>query len=169
MYSSVLAPLSAEQRQILLTDAPLLTLLAVFATIPDPRSKHGQRYDLPFLLLCLTAALLCNCNSTEAIGQWCREQRALLHRLFGPRRHLSPTASLYRWLLPRLSSQQIEWALARWVRTTMTATQEDAVALDGKTVRGAASPGQVAPHLLGISHPCEPGNAAPSAREREDE
>jgi hypothetical protein len=148
MYSSVLAPLSAEQRQILLTAAPLLTLPAVFATIADPRSKHGQRYDLSYWLLCLTAALLCNCNSTEAIGPWCREQHPLLHRLFGPRRHLSPTASLYRWLLPRLSSQQIEWALARWVRATLTAPEEDAVALDGKTVRGAASSGQVAPHLL---------------------
>src|SRR5689334_16422833 len=79
MYSSALSALSAEQRQVLLTDAPLLTLPAVFATIADPRSKHGQRYDLPFLLVCLTAALLCNCNSTEAIGQWCREQQALEH------------------------------------------------------------------------------------------
>jgi hypothetical protein len=57
MYSSALSALSAEQRQVLLTDAPLLTLPAVFATIPDPRSKHGQRYDLPYLLFCLTAAL----------------------------------------------------------------------------------------------------------------
>jgi hypothetical protein len=153
MYSSVLSSLSEEQRQILLADAPLVTLPAVLATIPDPRSKHGQRYDLPYVLLCLIAALLCTCNSTEAVGQWCREQQALLQRLFGPRRQLSPTASLYRWLLPRLSSQQIEWALARWVRATLTATLDDAVALDGKTVRGAAARGQVAPHLLGISHP----------------
>lgn len=151
MYSSALAALSAEQRQVLLTDAPLLTLPAVFATIPDPRSKHGQRYDLPYLLLCLTAALLCNCNSTEAVGQWCQEQHALLQRLFGPRRHLSPTASLYRRLLPRLSSQQIEWVLARWVRATLIAVEEDAIALDGKTLRGAASREQVAPHLLAFS------------------
>ena len=34
------------------------------------------------------------------------------------------------------------------MRATLTAAEEDAVALDGKTVRGAASPGQVAPHLL---------------------
>src|SRR5215472_9794470 len=81
MYSSVLAPLSAEQRQVLLTDAPLLTLPAVFAAIPDPRSKHGLRYDLPYLLFCLTAALLCNCNSTEAVGQWCQEQHSLEHAL----------------------------------------------------------------------------------------
>ena len=57
MYASVLAPLSAEQRQILLTDAPLVTLPAVFATGADPRATHGQRYDLPSVLLCLTAAM----------------------------------------------------------------------------------------------------------------
>ena len=45
-------------------------------------------------------------------------------------------------------ASEIEWALARWVRATLTAAEEDAVALDGKTVRGAALPGQVAPHLL---------------------
>jgi hypothetical protein len=78
-------------------------------------------------------------------------------------------ASLYRWLLPRLSSPQIEWALARWVRATLTAAEEDAIALDGKTLRGAALPGQAAPHLLGISHAWEPGDAAPNARERKDE
>ena len=170
MYSSALSALSAEQRQLLLTDAPLLTLPAVFATIADPRSKHGQRYDLPYLLLCLTAALLCNCNSTEAVGQWCREAAALYFVCSDHVGHLSPTASLYRRLLPRLASQQIEWALARWVRATLTAAEEDAVALDGKTVRGAALPGQVAPHLLAFcTQSREPGNAAPSTSEREDE
>jgi hypothetical protein len=68
--------------------------------------------------------------------------------LFGPRRHLNPTASLYRRFLPRLSIHQFEWALARWVRATLIAALDDAVALDGKTVRGAASREQAAPHLL---------------------
>jgi hypothetical protein len=39
----------------------------------------------------------------------------------------------------------------RWpgfVRPSLTAAEEDAIALDGKTVRGAALPGQAAPHLL---------------------
>ena len=57
MYANVLSALSAEQRPILLTDAPRLTLPAVFAPLADPRSKHGQRYAFPDLLLCLTAAL----------------------------------------------------------------------------------------------------------------
>ena len=61
MYSTALTltfpDLPDEQSASLLTDAPLLSLYEAFAAVPDPRSKHGQRYDLPYLLTCLVAAL----------------------------------------------------------------------------------------------------------------
>jgi predicted transposase YbfD/YdcC len=82
------------------------------------------------------------------VAQWCRDQRRLLSRLFGPRRFLCPSDSLYRKLLPRLDAQHIEWTLADWVRTTLCAQAEDPIALDGKTVRGARTDDQPAPHLL---------------------
>ena len=72
---SFFAELSAQERAHLFTDAHLRTLLAAFASIPDPRKRRGQRYDLPFLLICLVAALLCDCNSLEAVGRWTRDQR----------------------------------------------------------------------------------------------
>ncbi|HET9110315.1 MAG TPA: ISAs1 family transposase, partial [Ktedonobacterales bacterium] len=124
------------------------SLHAAFGAIPDPRSAHGRRYDLPFLLTCLVAALLCNCNSTCAVGQWCREQRRLLRQVFGPRPHLTPSDSLYRRLLPRLSAEQLEAALAAWIGATRPADDAEAVALDGKAVRGAATSERAAPHLL---------------------
>lgn len=37
---------------------------------------------MPFLLTCLVAVLLCNCDSLAAVGQWCREQQALLARRY---------------------------------------------------------------------------------------
>ncbi len=98
--------------------------------------------------MCLIAALLCNCNSTLAVGKWCRDQRHLLTQLFGPRRFLCHCDSLSRKLLPRLDGEQIEWALADWIRTTLQAKADDPIALDGKTVRGAATNQQPAPHLL---------------------
>ncbi|MFL5690434.1 MAG: ISAs1 family transposase, partial [Ktedonobacteraceae bacterium] len=146
--SLTLPSLSNDHRHQLLADRPLLSLYELFATIPDPRSKHGQRYDLPFLLMCLVAGLLCNCNSTLAIGQWCRDQRGLFIRLFGARPFLSPSDSLFRKLLPRLNAEQIEWALADWMRTTLQASLDDPIVLDGKTVRGAGTTEHPAPHLL---------------------
>jgi hypothetical protein len=152
MHSTALAltlpSLTSDRRQDLLKQKPLLSLYELFATLPDPRSKHGLRYELAFLLTCLVAALLCHCDSTLAVGQWCAPQHTLLTQLFGPRRFLCPSDSLYRKLLPHLDAEQIEWALADWIRSTLVAQAEDPIALDGKTVRGARTNEQPAPHLL---------------------
>src|SRR5256884_1530211 len=146
--SLTLPDLPNEQRTSHLADAPLLSLYEAFAAVPDPRSRHGQRYDLPYLLTCLVAALLCNCNSLEAVGQWCRDHQLLLRRLFGPRDFYTPTGSLYRRLLPRLSVGHLELVLGAWVQASRPEQDEEAVALDGKAVRGAATASHKAPHLL---------------------
>jgi predicted transposase YbfD/YdcC len=144
----VLWPLREEERQSLLTQAHLSTLNELMEAIPDPRGKHGLRYDLPFLLTCLIAALLCNCNSTEAVGQWCHEHQSLLREIFGPRLFLTPSGSLYRWLLPQIDIQSFEQLLSTWVRATSQASPTDPLAVDGKTVRGARTAEGDAPHLL---------------------
>jgi len=93
-FPLTLPSLTSDHRQQLLQTSPLLSLYEIFATLPDPRSPHGLRYELAYLLTCLVAGLLCNADSTLAIAQWCRDQQALLKRLFGPRRFLCPSASL---------------------------------------------------------------------------
>src|SRR5438309_2285562 len=152
MYSTALSltlpDIPAEQHTALLANALLLSLYEAFAAVPDPRSRHGQRYDLPYLLTCLVAALLCNCNSLEAVGQWCHDQQFLLRRLFGPRDFYTPTGSLYRRLLPRLSVGHIELVLATWVTASRPLNDGEAVALDGKALRGVATSEHKGPHLL---------------------
>jgi predicted transposase YbfD/YdcC len=144
----VLPSFSKEQAESLLTEAALQSLADLFEAVPDPRGAHGLRYDLPFLLTCLAAALLCNCDGTEAVAQWCRDHRTLLRDVFGPRLFLAPSGSLYRWLLPQLAACAIERVLGSWVQATTTVPADEPLALDGKTVRGARSGEQTAPHLL---------------------
>lgn len=146
--SLTLPSVTSDHRQQLLAEQPLLSLYDVFTTIPDPRSKHGLRYELAYVLTCLVAALLCNCESTLAVAEWCRDQRPLLIQLFGSRCFLCPSDSLFRKLLPRLNAEQIEWTLADWIRSTLQVKPDDPIALDGKTVRGARKDEQSAPHLL---------------------
>jgi predicted transposase YbfD/YdcC len=152
---TVLDALSVEERRALLCDPAMRTLQGVFAAVPDPRGQRGRRYDLPFLLTCLVAALLCDCNTLGAVGQWCAEHRALLARRYASARFLTPTGALFRWLLPRLSVAELEWALAGWVRATCPGPAREALALDGKTVRGAVlvqpDGTSQAPHLLSVS------------------
>ena len=144
----VLPSLSQEQRDHLLAEAALQSLSTVLEAVPDPRKAHGLRYDLPFLLTCLIAALLCNCDSTEAVAQWCQDQMVLLRQVFGPRLFLTPCGSLYRWLLPHLDAAALERVLGTWVQATTLAAADEPLALDGKTVRGARHGEQAAPHLL---------------------
>jgi predicted transposase YbfD/YdcC len=147
----VLAVENDAERQALLSDVALTSLQGLFTAVPDPRSRHGQRYPLAFLLTCLVAALLCNCNSLAATGQWCRLRQEVLARVFGPRRHLTPTGALYRWLLPRLAAEHVEAVLAAWVQATLHAPADEPLVADGKTVRGARTAETPAPHLLSIS------------------
>lgn len=144
----VLPSYSEEQRGVLLAEAALHSIAEMFEAVPDPRKAHGLRYDLPFLLTCLVAGLLCNCNGTDAVAQWCHDHVALLRRLFGPRLFLTPSGSLSRWLLPQLDAQGIEQVLGAWIQATLVAPADEPLALDGKTLRGARSGEQTAPHLL---------------------
>jgi len=155
MQSTALPPLltdvPAAERARLHNDVAWRHVPAGGAAVPDPRGRQGRRYPLPFLLTCLVAALLCDCNSTAAIGQWCYERRALLGRHFPHQQAHTPTGALYRWLLPRLSVAELEWALASWVRQTRPTRDREPLALDGKVVRGAVTITQPAPHLLSVS------------------
>lgn len=147
-HCRVLPNLAEKERQQLLTQAHLHTLVEMLEAIADPRGKHGLRYDLPFLLTCLIAALLCNCQSTEAVSQWCREHVDLLREVFGPRLFLTPSGSLYRWLLPQINAQEVEQTLSAWILASSRASCIDPLAVDGKTVRGARTEERDAPHLL---------------------
>src|SRR5258707_7767972 len=98
----VLPPLSEEDQQHLLTQAHLHTLVEMLEAIPDPRGKHGLRYDLPYLLACLIAALLCNWETHRS-----RERVRVVNTLTSSKTSLVPVCflpevgSLYRWLLPQ--------------------------------------------------------------------
>lgn len=145
---SVLPSLSKEQSDQLLAGAALHRLADLFEAVPDPRGAQGLRYELPFLLTCLIAALLCTCDGTEAVAHWCRDHVALLRDMFGSRLFLTPSGSLYRWLLPQLDACAIEGVLGKWVQATTSASADEPLALDGKTVRGARSGAQAAPPRL---------------------
>lgn len=80
----VLPPLSQEQAEAVLIEAGLQSPSAVFEAMPAVWGRHGLRYDLSFFLTCLVAALWCNCDSREAVAQWCRAHRCLLREVFGP-------------------------------------------------------------------------------------
>ena len=95
MQSTVILDLiGAAVAEVAEGTTPVPPLVEAFACIPDPRRRQGRRYPLPFLLGALVLALLCNCDTLEAVGQWCAEHRDLLATHFPAQRFHTPSGAL---------------------------------------------------------------------------
>jgi len=127
------------------------SLFAHLATLPDPRSRHGQRFPLMALLASATAAMLCNQTSYAAIAQWTRNQSPELRRALGYFRK-PPTDGAFRYLLGLLDLSAFEAALAAWIAQLVAVQPEQLrpTALDGKTLCGSDDKLRGAVHLLSL-------------------
>jgi DDE_Tnp_1-associated/Transposase DDE domain len=125
-----------------------LSLLAVLAEVPDPRSRHGRRHPLSAILSLAVVAMLSGAKSYQAIAQFGRDQGFALAHLLGFTRGKTPTKSTFSVLFRILDVHAFEQALCRWIASRLPEGQEKRISLDGKTARGSrdgAVPGQ---HLV---------------------
>lgn len=132
------------------------SLAEALAEVPDPRRPYGWRPEYPPLplvgLLQLTvAAILCGARSLQAIAQWGRERieddPEFLVQLGLPAGRSPCAATLHR-VYRALDVEAYERALGGWLTRTALAP-EDALALDGKTLRGVHSEAVPGVHLVG--------------------
>ncbi len=140
-----------------LAAAPPGSLAEALSEIPDPRRPYGWRGDYPpiplvALLQVAVAAMLCGSVSLTAIAQWVRERvaddPALLTALGLPPGRTPCVATFHR-IFKALDVAAFERAVGQWLAATGV-TPTDAVAVDGKTVRGAEHPGVPGTHLVGV-------------------
>jgi hypothetical protein len=123
--------------------APPGSLAEALAAVPDPRRPYGWRPDrapLPLVgVLQLTvAAMLCGARSLYAAAQWGRERveddpGSLVPLGLPPGR--SPSVATLHRVFKALDVAAFERALGDWLAASGVAA-DDAVALDGKTLRG---------------------------------
>lgn len=119
------------------------TLAAALAAVPDPRHPNGWRPDrtpLPLvgILQVAVAAMLCGARSLYAIAQWGRERVAddpvaLVPLGLPPGR--SPSVATLHRIFTHLDVAAFEAVLGQWLTTSGVAAS-DALAIDGKTLRG---------------------------------
>lgn len=113
------------------------SLLAAFATVPDPRRAKSVTYPLSAILALAVAALLCASVSVLAIAEWgARQSPDMLARL-GFADGTTPCQSTLHRLLRKLDAR----AVARALRLAVDPTSErdrgaEGVALDGKAQHG---------------------------------
>ncbi len=131
------------------------SLAEALAVVAEPRRPYGWRAGrapLPLvgLLQVTVAATLCGARSQNAIAQWARERvedrPSALEALGLPPGRSPSVATLHR-VFKKLDVAAFERALGSWLERTGVRPVE-AVALDGKTLRGIHGPGVPGVHLV---------------------
>ncbi len=135
-----------------LSAARMRSLPEFFQDIDDPRRRQGRRHALPTVLALATAATLCGMRGYKAISEWVDDLSPKVLQRFRVRRrdgqHRPPSLSAMRSLLIRVDPAQLDAALRSWHEAH--GSGDSALAIDGKTIRGAIDADGNQVHVLGI-------------------
>lgn len=133
-------------------------LIECLAAVPDPRSPRGVRHRLVYVLALAAAAVLGGATSPLAIGEWAADAPAGVLAALGGRidrltgRCPAPDEATIRRVLARIDADALDRAVGRWLTARRPEPETPrgagakrrrrlrAVAVDGKSLRGAALP-----------------------------
>lgn len=128
-------------------------LLRILMSLPDCRHRRGRRHDQASILAVAICAVLCGARSYVAIAEWAaRCSQNFLKRL-GCRKdprsqsYMAPSEPTIRRVLQGIDAEQVDRALSDWLQR-LGGGQGEAVAIDGKTLRGARRANGRQVHLL---------------------
>ena len=135
-----------------LSAAQMRALPEFFHSIDDPRRRQGRRHALPTVLALATAATLCGMRGYQAISEWVEDLSPKVLERFRVRRrngrHRPPSLSAIRRVLMGVDPDQFDAALRAW--HAVHGGADRALAIDGKTIRGALDDDGKQAHVLGI-------------------
>ena len=136
----------------------LPSLRDALADVPDFRQAQGRRYDLlPVLLLCCVA-VMCGARSQAAIAEWGQNYGTGWLSRLGLRRGRGPSQPTLHRIFKGLDCARLEQCVTRWAERVLAALPApaaalDALAIDGKSLRGSSQQGAAACHLVSaLSH-----------------
>jgi predicted transposase YbfD/YdcC len=133
-------------------------LVASLHEIPDPRYSRGRRHPLVAILALMCVAMLCGYRSYSAMAEWGRCYGQKLARALGFTHAKTPWAATLYHVLRQLDGNVVEATLGAWAASVLTALppvpgELEALAIDGKTLRGSRKQGAPAVHLLSVLSP----------------
>jgi hypothetical protein len=144
-------PLNHRLR-LMLNAEQMRALPQFFAHIPDPRSPHGRRHRLPVVLALAAAATLCGLRGYKAFHQWAESLGQAARARFGCRkeggRYVVPSQFVIRDCLVRIEPGALDAALNAW--SARWETRDDALAMDGKTMKQAVDDQGRQTHILSV-------------------
>ena len=128
------------------------SLKEYLSSIPDPRFRRGIRHRKLSVVTTALCALICGAHNFIAIAQWTKScTQSMLKRLgcrLNPktRRYEPPSEPTIRRLLQSIDADAVDQAFSDWF---CSLTGEGlAIAIDGKTLKGARQKDGSSVHLL---------------------
>ena len=148
---------------------PVRSLVEFFQEVPDHR-RGNRSHPLSAVLALTTGAMLCGARRLYAAAQWGRDHGQPLVGALGFRRARSPCVATLHYVFKSLDVAAFEAALSRWIAQAQVDKREQAqaVASDGKTLRGSQGHQLPGVHLLaafrtrlGVATAQEPAGQGP--------
>ena len=125
-----------------------LSLVEVFADLPDPRVRGRSKHDLVEMLVVSVCALVCGVDDFVGI-QWWAEERIDWLRRYVKLENGIPSHDTYGRLFGLLEKTALEKSFRRWVGSVLPAlTEGTVVSIDGKSSRRSRQAGKQALHLV---------------------
>jgi len=143
---------STPMQRVSLTTAQMEDLQQRLRALPDCRHPRGQRHRLPTVLTIAIAAILAGSLGYTAIAEWAarltQKQLKRLRARYNPYTHRfePPSEPTIRRILQSIDVAAVDATLSQWLLGL--AARDDALAVDGKTLRGAVRSDGTQVHLL---------------------
>ena len=138
--------------KVTLSTEQMTSMPAFFKDVDDPRRAAGRRHALPSVLGLALAATLSGARGYKAISEWVNDLSPKVLARFGVRFRnrirIPPSRTVIRDVLVRVDPRQLDDALRAW--TAANGGTDSALAIDGKTMRGAIDDDGRQTHVLGI-------------------
>lgn len=154
-----------DRNMLGLTGAPKMQINAeqmhslphYFAAVPDPRRSQGRRHRLPVVLALAAGATLCGMRGYQAMAEWAADLGQVARARFGCRRvrndngkihYEAPSQFVIRDCLVRIDPDAVNAAFAAWQQAW--GIQDEPLAIDGKTMKGAINAESRQTHMLSL-------------------
>ena len=130
----------------------MLALPDFFKHINDPRQPSGKRHSLPTVLGLITAAVLCGMESYKGISDWVQalspKARARFRCRYRNGKYIVPSESTLRSVLIQVDPVELDQAFQAW--NAQYGIEDDALAIDGKTMCNAIDSSGKQTHIMSV-------------------
>jgi len=131
------------------------SLFAYLCQIHDPRNAKGKRYALPILLVLMLLAKLGGEDTPSGITDWVKHRIEILQEWGILPKGKAPSHMTFRRVLQTiLNVEEFEAWIAQFQQSRWEPGQTVLLSMDGKTIRGTITRGQLrGTHLLSLYIP----------------